>query len=70
MATSVLQESLPEFSPCRQQAAIWAPIVVTAGGEPLQGGLWTCRLMWFELLFGWGASLLLVAVLSNLVKKD
>ena len=26
--------------------------------------------MWFEILFGWAASLLLVAVLGNLVKRD
>ncbi len=26
--------------------------------------------MWFEILFGWAMSLLLVAVLGNLVRKD
>jgi len=26
--------------------------------------------MWFEILFGWVASLLLAAVLSGLAKKD
>ena len=53
-----------------QQDTDWAPVVVTPAGKPIQGGLWTRRLMWFEILFGWAASLLLVAVLSNLVKKD
>jgi hypothetical protein len=31
---------------------------------------WTRFLMWFEILFGWVASLLLVAVLSGLTKRQ
>ncbi len=33
----------------------------------LPHGRW---LMWFEILFGWAMSLMLVAVLGRLVKKD
>jgi hypothetical protein len=33
-------------------------------------GLWLRFLTWFENLFGWAASLLFVAVLSGLAKKD
>lgn len=54
-----------------QQDRDWAPIVTEDDGVT-----WTWYrafnrfVMWFEILFGWGASLLLVAVLGNLVKKD
>ncbi len=59
-----------------QQEADWAPIVARSELEkdgtldyiPL--GVFARLLMWFEILFGWAASLLLVAVLGNLVKKD
>jgi hypothetical protein len=54
-----------------QQSNDWAPMV-NAGGS-----LWVWRdgyliraVMWFQILFGWVASLLLAAVLSGLAKKD
>jgi hypothetical protein len=54
-----------------QQNADWAPMVdaakpfwALASGYPIRA------LMWFEILFGWAASLLLAAVLSGLAKKD
>ena len=54
-----------------QQESDWAPMVVQSDGHtPLTAGIWVRRFMWFEILFGWGMSLLLVAVLGNLVKKD
>jgi hypothetical protein len=54
-----------------QQEKDWAPMVVQADGlTPLEGGIWLRRLVWLEILFGWGMSLLLVAVIGNLVKKD
>ena len=53
-----------------QQDADWAPIVINANGEQLWGGYALRLLMWFEILFGWTASLMLVAVLGRLVDKD
>lgn len=52
-----------------QQDTEWAPVVGNAkkfygAGIALRG------LMWFIILFGWVASLMLIAILTNLVKKD
>jgi hypothetical protein len=54
-----------------QQEADWAPIVMKDDGKTniWQGHVFRA-VMWFEILFGWAMSLLLVAVLGNLVKKD
>ena len=53
-----------------QQDSDWAPIVSNANGETLWAGRALRWLMWFEILFGWMASLTLVAVLGRLVDKD
>ena len=53
-----------------QQDADWAPIVINANGNQLFWGYALRALMWFEILFGWTASLMLVAVLGRLVEKD
>jgi hypothetical protein len=48
----------------------WVPIVEAAPGQNMPYGVFLCWLMWFEILFGWVASLVLVAVLGRLVEKD
>lgn len=53
-----------------QQDSDWAPIVSNANGETLWTGRVLRWLMWFEILFGWMASLMLVAILGRLVDKD
>lgn len=59
-----------------QQEHDWAPYVPTPqenwGDELLAFSKyhWTRLLVWFEILFGWVASLLLVAVLSGLTNRD
>lgn len=53
-----------------QQEADWAPIVQSAQGDTLGYGTFLRWLMWFEILFGWTASLMLVAILGRLVDKD
>jgi hypothetical protein len=53
-----------------QQERDWAPVVVDEDNRYLVLGSLTRLLMWLEILFGWGMSLLLVAVLGNLVKKN
>jgi hypothetical protein len=52
------------------QEADWAPLVVNPAGETLWPGRVLRWMMWFEILFGWVASLTLVAVLGRLVDKD
>lgn len=52
-----------------QQETDWAP-VVGLSGVTYWPGVTMRWLMWFEILFGWMASLLLVASLTNLIKKD
>lgn len=48
----------------------WKPVVRSPEGERLYWG-WAVRVVyWFEILFGWLASLLLVAAVGNLIKKD
>jgi hypothetical protein len=52
-----------------QQDTEWAPVV----GDTYHWYWWGIGLrglMWFIILFGWVASLMLVAILTNLVKKD
>lgn len=53
-----------------QQDSDWAPIVSNSKGEILWPGRFLRWLMWFEIVFGWMASLTLVAVLGRLVDKD
>jgi hypothetical protein len=53
-----------------QQERDWAPIVEAAPGQNMPYGVFLRWLMWFEILFGWMASLVLVAVLGRLVEKD
>jgi hypothetical protein len=53
-----------------QQDRDWAPVVSSSKGGTLRAGVFTRWLMWFEILFGWMASLMLVAVLGRLVEKD
>jgi hypothetical protein len=48
----------------------WRPVVSTADGKPLFFG-WVVRVIyWFEIIFGWLASLLLVAAVGNLIKRE
>ena len=52
-----------------QQDKDWSPMVLST--DPWISPRPLIRFaMWFEILFGWMASLLLAAVLGNLVKKD
>lgn len=53
-----------------QQETDWSPIVSNEAGQPLWAGHALRVLMWFEILFGWSVSLMLVAVLGRLVEKD
>lgn len=54
-----------------QQEKDWSPIVTKDDVKTtIWEGAYIRWVMWFEILFGWIASLLLVAVLGNLVKKD
>ena len=53
-----------------QQDVDWAPIVINGEGEHLWFGYFLRALLWFEILFGWLGSLILVAVLGRLVDKD
>ncbi len=53
-----------------QQETDWAPIVINENGAQLFLGYALRALMWFEILFGWAMSLMLVAVLGRLVEKD
>jgi hypothetical protein len=53
-----------------QQDVDWAPIVINGNGDQLVWGYLLRALLWFEILFGWAASLILVAVLGRLVEKD
>lgn len=60
-----------------QQETDWAPLIPTPKGSWYQElfGHWTFKhivrlVVWFEILFGWVASLLLVAVVSGLTKRS
>jgi hypothetical protein len=52
-----------------QQEGDWAP-AVTINSKPFDRGVVTRWVMWIEILFGWMSSLMLVAILTNLIKKD
>ena len=52
-----------------QQDSEWGPVVSNAKG-PLYWGVVTRWLGWFDILFGWLASLMFVAIVSRLVEKD
>lgn len=53
-----------------RQEQDWAPMLLSADGQPLRLG-WLLRLfVWFEVLFGWLTSLLLVSALGRLIPKD
>jgi hypothetical protein len=53
-----------------RQESEWRPIVHDADGGELSFGHALRFLMWFEILFGWITSLLLVSALGKLVQKD
>ena len=60
-----------------QQETDWAPLIPTPKGSWYQElfAHWTFKhlvriVVWFEILFGWVASLLLVAVVSGLTKRS
>jgi hypothetical protein len=53
-----------------QQESDWAPIVEDPPGTDLLFGVILRWALWFEILFGWVASLTLVAVFGRLVEKD
>jgi hypothetical protein len=53
-----------------QQESDWAPIAEGPTGRDLPMGVFARWLMWFEILFGWVASLMFVAIVSRLVDKD
>ena len=57
-----------------QQDSQWAPSATytDAGGvtRNLWGGMIARFIMWFEILFGWFASLMFVAIAGRLVEKD
>lgn len=52
------------------QEADWGPLVTNKKGEILWGGRFLRWLMWFNIIFGWVASLMFVAIVSRLVEKD
>lgn len=59
-----------------QQESRWSPLIPTPNKAwcvelfTFEGGKhWTRLLVWLEILFGWLASLLLVAVVSGLTKR-
>ncbi len=52
-----------------QQDTEWAPVVGNAT-RWYWPGIGLRAVMWFEILFGWMGSLLLIAIFTNLVKKD
>ncbi len=53
-----------------QQEADWAPIAEGPTGNDLLPGVIVRWVMWLEILFGWFASLMFVAIVSRLVEKD
>lgn len=53
-----------------QQESDWAPIVESAPGVNMPYGVFLRWLMWFTILFGWTASVMLVAIFGRLVEKD
>ena len=53
-----------------QQESDWGPIVESAPGVNMVYGVFLRWLMWATILFGWMASLMLVAITGRLVDKD
>lgn len=53
-----------------QQESDWAPIAEGPTGQDLLPGVIVRWVMWLEILFGWFASLMFVAIVSRLVEKD
>lgn len=53
-----------------RQERDWAPRVTDGNGDPLFAGHVVRAWEWFQILAGWGLSLLLVAALSGIVKKE
>ncbi len=53
-----------------QQDKDWGPIVEESPGNTMRYGAFLRWLMWFEILFGWFASLMFVAIVGRLVDKD
>lgn len=53
-----------------KQESEWTPAVERIDGTTNWLGWWVRALMWFEIIFGWLASLLLVAAVGRLVQKD
>jgi hypothetical protein len=53
-----------------QQERDWAPIAEGPTGKDLLMGVVVRWMMWLEILFGWFASLMFVAIISRLVEKD
>ena len=52
------------------QESEWGPIVAGAHGETLWGGRALRWLLWFEIIFGWIASVMFVGIIGRLVDKD
>jgi len=52
------------------QEADWGPIVVDDNGRTLGWGQAIRLLVWIEILFGWFASLMFVAIVTRLVDRD
>lgn len=52
------------------QEVDWGPLVTNSNGDVLWGGRALRWLMWFDIIFGWLASLMFVAIVSRLVDKD
>ena len=53
-----------------QQDSEWSPVVGGGSGAWYWPGIGLRGVMWTIILFGWVASLMLIAILTNLVKKD
>lgn len=52
------------------QEADWGPVVTNRRGETLWWGRVLRWAMWFEIIFGWLASVMFVAIVGRLVDKD
>lgn len=52
------------------QEADWGPVVTNKSGETLWWGRVLRWIMWFEIIFGWIASVMFVGIISRLVDKD
>jgi len=52
------------------QEADWGPVVTNEQGQTLWGGRALRWILWFEIIFGWIASVMFVAIVGRLVDKD